>query len=264
MQSLKVKIVQTNLIWEDKEANIQNFNNLLESSSEEAHLIVLPEMFNTGFSMNPENTYELEQGPTFDWMQTLAKKTGSAVVGSFTVKTATGYVNRAHVVFPDGRYDFYDKRHLFRMGGETNNFTPGNRNMIFEWAGWKFKLMICYDLRFPVWAKNNYNSGYYEYDALINIANWPAVRSEVWKTLLKARAIENQCYAIGVNRIGQDGNGLQHSGNTNIIDPKGNPMLGDTSNLEFVKTMALSLEELNNFREKFTVGLDWDDFEIKL
>ncbi len=263
MQNIKVTIIQTNLFWEDKERNIEHFTNLINSNKSRSNIIILPEMFNTGFSMNPEKISEEPLGPTFRWMQKIAGEHEAVVIGSFSVKIDTGFVNRAHIVFPDGKLEFYDKRHLFRMGGETNYFEAGNTNTIFEWMGWKFKLLICYDLRFPVWAKNNYKSEAYDYDALIYVANWPQVRSEVWKVLLKARAIENQSYVIGVNRIGYDGNGLAHSGNSNFIDPKGNSILGDTSNLEIVKTIELKHDDLSSFREKFTVGLDWDNFELK-
>jgi predicted amidohydrolase len=163
---------------------------------------------------------------------------------------------------PDGKYKTYDKRHLFRMGNEHDHFTAGNRELIFEFKGWKIKALICYDLRFPVFAKNNYSDGNYDFDALIYVANWPKVRNHIWKSLLLARALENQCYVIAVNRIGIDGNGLDHAGSSCIITPKGEYLIEALDDITFEKTAELSYSDLMDFRNKFTVGLDWDKFEV--
>ena len=261
MQDLTVTLVQSDLIWEDKEANLRRFDEKLTGVGKTG-IIILPEMFNTGFSMKPEIFAEEEEGATLAWMQKKAAEKQAVLTGSFMVKEDGRHYNRLFFVLPDGSYATYDKRHLFRMGGEDLHFTPGREDVIVDYRGWKIKFLICYDLRFPVWAKNNYRDGRYEYDLLLVVANWPAVRSRVWKTLLSARAIENQVYAIGVNRMGNDGNGLPHSGNSNLYDPKGLPVLEDRPDQEFVETLTLSGELLTSFREKFTVGLDWDRFSI--
>ena len=164
---------------------------------------------------------------------------------------------------PDGSYKQYDKRHLFSLGGEHKKFTGGSENLIVELKGWKIKLLVCYDLRFPVWAKNNYSNGEYDFDMLIYIANWPAARRDPWMSLLKARAIENQAYVVGVNRIGIDGNGLEHAGDSNIYDAKGKKLIQQVSNTEFTETLTLSKKNLDDFREKFTVGMDWDRFSME-
>lgn len=262
MQDLKITLVQSKLVWEDKEANLKRFGEKLASIKTHTDIIVLPEMFNTGFSMKPEIFSEPEDGPTLLWMQQQASKTNAAVTGSFMVEKADNFYNTLFFVKPDGDYYTYDKRHLFRMGGEDNHFTPGSDDLIINYLGWKIKFLICYDLRFPVWSMNNYSKGNYDYDLLLVVANWPAVRSRIWTTLLTVRAIENQAFVVGVNRVGKDGNGLSHSGNSNVFDPKGIAMSEDIANDEYVKDFTLKFTEVEDFREKFTVGLDWDHFQI--
>ena len=265
MQDLKISIIQTDLQWENKEANLTRLENKLNLSHGDEDLIVLPEMFNTGFSMNPTKWAEdANDSPTLAWMKEQAALREVSLVGSFMVKENNKYFNRLYFVHQDGSYQNYDKRHLFRMGGEDLHFDQGNAPLIVDFKGWKINFLICYDLRFPVWSKNNYQDGKYDYDLLIVVANWPAVRSRVWKTLLAARAIENQAWVVAVNRVGEDGNGLAHSGNSNIYDPKGLPVFDENDEKEFVKTAPISLTELNDFREKFTVGLDWDSFNVEM
>lgn len=263
MQDLKITLIQFNLFWEDKEANLYSFAKAIEEIQEPSDIIVLPEMFNTGFSMMPEKFSEPIDGQTLAWMQTMAGKTKTAIVGSFMVEENKKFYNRLFFVEPNGNYSFYDKRHLFRMGGEDQHFSAGEMKLIHEYKGWKINFLICYDLRFPVWAKNNFNNGKYDYDLLLIVANWPAVRSRVWTSLLTARAIENQVYVVGVNRIGNDGNGLPHSGNSNVFDAKGIPLLQETENKHLIKTIGINKAELDDFRNKFTVGLDWDIFTIQ-
>ena len=258
MQDLIISLIQSDLKWEDKEENLNHLASLIDSIIEQTDIIVLPEMFTTAFSMKPEIFAEEVEGESLVWMQKQAHKKQAAFVGSFMVKESGNYFNRLYFVKPDGTYESYDKRHLFRMGNEQEHFSAGQKSLIIDYKGWKIQTLICYDLRFPVWAKNQYQNGIYAYDACILVANWPAVRSHVWKTLSSARAIENQCYWIGVNRIGKDGNGLNHSGDSNIWDAKGEPVIKITDNIEFVKTIAISKDELVDFRNKFTVGLDWD------
>jgi omega-amidase len=265
MQDLKITIIQTDLQWESKEANLTRLEDKLNLSSGDEDIIVLPEMFNTGFSMNPEKWAEdTDASPTLNWMKERASLREVSLAGSFMVKEKGKYFNRLYFVHPDGSYQCYDKRHLFRMGGEDMHFDQGSAPLIVDYKGWKINFLVCYDLRFPVWSKNNFREGKYDYDLLLVVANWPAVRSRVWKTLLSARAIENQAWVVAVNRIGDDGNGLAHSGNSNIYDPKGLPLFDENDEQEFVKTADLSLNDLNDFREKFTVGLDWDSFQLDL
>jgi predicted amidohydrolase len=264
MQDLRVSLVQAKLKWEDATHNLANLEQLMEGVVADSDIIVLPEMFNTAFSMKPEIFAEAAGGDTFTWMQKQARKHGAALTGSIMVRQQGDYYNRMYFVLPDGSFEYYDKRHLFRMGNEQEHFSAGNTPKIFTYKGWKIQLLICYDLRFPVWAKNRYDAGDYAYDLSILVANWPAVRAHVWKTLNSARAIENQAYWVGVNRIGVDGFGLDHSGNSNVWDAKGSPMIEQEPYKEFVASVSLSANELKDFRNKFTVGLDWDDFEVKL
>ena len=258
MQDLKISLIQSDLKWEDKAHNLSHLSKMIDSINEVTEIIVLPEMFTTAFSMKPEVFAEDVYGESLEWMQKQAVNKQAAIVGSFMVKEGGKYFNRLYFVKPDGIFEQYDKRHLFRMGNEEEHFNQGEKALILEYKGWKIQTLICYDLRFPVWAKNTYNNGEYGYDACILVANWPAVRSQVWKTLSSARAIENQAYWIGVNRIGKDGHGLDHSGDSNIWDAKGNTMMEQASSQEFVKTITISKTELDDFRGKFTVGLDWD------
>lgn len=263
MQDLTIALVQCDLIWENKTTNLHHLSKLIQNL-QNIDLVILPEMFPTAFSMKPEHFAEKIDGPSFKWMKNKAIELNSAICGSMMIEENSKYYNRFFIVKPDGSYTFYDKRHPFRMGGEHQHFEYGTEKVIFELKGWKIKPLICYDLRFPVWAKNNYKNQAYEYDVLLTVANWPSVRSFVWKTLLSSRAIENQSYSIGVNRIGADGNGLEHSGDSNVYDAKGVAILAERPNQEFVEVMTLSYNELYDFREKFTVGLDWDEFDIRM
>ena len=258
MQDLRVTLIQSDLKWEDKVYNLQHLSSLMDSIAQPTDIIVLPEMFTTAFSMKPELFAEAMGGESLVWMQEQSRNRQAAIVGSFMVKEQGNYYNRLYFVKPDGRFEHYDKRHLFRMGNEQKHFSQGKKPLILDYKGWKIQTLICYDLRFPVWAKNQYHNGNYAYDACILVANWPSVRSQVWKTLSSARAMENQAYWIGVNRIGKDGHELDHSGNSNIWDAKGIPMVNQASSQEFVETITISKSELDDFREKFTVGLDWD------
>jgi predicted amidohydrolase len=262
MQDIKVAAVQADLVWEDHEANLMHFDHLLSELQGDPDLIVLPEMFNTAFSMKPEVFSEPVDGPTLSWVQNKAKALNAAIVASWMVEEDGKYFNRLHFVYPDASFKTYDKRHLFRMGEENEHFSAGDDSLILEFKGWKIKPMVCYDLRFPVWAKNGFNGENYDYDLLIYIANWPAARSKPWRTLLAARAIENQSCLIGVNRIGKDEVGNDYSGHSLIIDAKGEPMAQLEEWKEDVAYATLSYNDLYNFRSKFTVGLDWDRFQI--
>lgn len=262
MQNIAITIIQSNLVWENKSTNLANFKSKIIAQQPIGDLVVLPEMFNTGFSMNPSKFAEPPQGNTFLWMQKLCSEMKISLAGSFMVVDNGKYFNRFVVMHADGSFQKYDKRHLFRMGNENKPFSPGNNELIFNIKGFKIKALVCYDLRFPVFSKNNYVDGVYDYDALIYVANWPKVRDKIWKNLLIARALENQCYVIAVNRVGKDGNNLDHAGNSCIISPKGDYIIKPKEDDELLDTEFISLSELNDFRTKFTVGLDWDKYKI--
>jgi predicted amidohydrolase len=262
MNDLKISLIQAGIFWEDKARNIQHYGNLLKKLSGESDLAVLPEMFSTGFSMQAPHLAETNEGATIQAIRDWAKDYDFAVCGSFLAKDDdSGPVfNRGFFIEPNGNEWFYDKRHLFRMGLEHDHFAAGNRIVTIPYKGWNIRLIICYDLRFPVWIRNRKN----EYDILVCSANWPAVRVNVWQTLLCARALENQCYVCGVNRIGKDGGSVEHQGDSVIIDFKGNSILETVPNEETVVTGILSKAQLNHFRERFPAWMDADEFEITM
>lgn len=264
MQDLTVTLFQSTLHWENADKNLQAFDKRIANLKEQPDLIVLPEMFNTGFTVKPKEVAETIKGPTFRWLQKTARETGAVITGSFIVQDGNDYFNRLVWMQPNGFYLTYDKRHLFRMGGEHHRFTAGEKSLLVTLKGWKIRPLVCYDLRFPVWSKNVFQDGMYEYDVSFYIANWPAPRREVWDILLKARAIENQAYVLGVNRVGVDGKDLEYSGGTAFIDAKGRTMKAASDHREEAITATLSYEELLNFREKFKVGLDWDKFSLNV
>lgn len=258
---MKVTIIQTKLFWEDREKNIEHFNHLLSKINEPTDLIVLPEMFTTGFSMHPEKIAEEHLGLTFNWLTTKAKEKKAVITGSVAIKYNHQFYNRLHWVEPNGNSSFYDKRHLFRMAKEDEKYTPGKEKIINQISDMTIMPLICYDLRFPVWARN-FKKQKPIYDVLIYVANWPEIRSYQWKQLLIARAIENQCFVIGVNRIGIDGNNVNHSGDSLIINPRGEIINNPKSNEESIETITLNKNYLNDFRKIFPVGLDADEFDI--
>lgn len=258
--SIRITIIQSSLFWEDVNANLLHFDSKIESISEKTDIIVLPEMFTTGFTMNPKTLAEEHEGKGLQWMIEKAKEVESVIVGSISVKQNNNYYNRLYWVKPDGSYEHYDKRHLFRMGNEHEQYQAGKKQLIVEYKGWKICPLICYDLRFPVWSRNTQSN---PYDILLYVANWPAVRSTQWSALLVSRAIENQCYLVGVNRVGKDGNGIEHSGNSVVLNAKGETMSTITPNQEGDETIELSFDELSMFRKAFPVLLDADSFEIK-
>ena len=259
MNDLRISLVQAGIFWEDKDRNIKHYGNLLKGLSGKSDLAVLPEMFSTGFSMAASHLAETNEGTTIQAIHYWAKEYQLAVCGSFLAKDDSGRIyNRGFFIDPDGNEWFYDKRHLFRMGLEQQRFVAGNQQVIVPYKGWNFRLIICYDLRFPVWIRNRKN----EYDVLICSANWPAVRSNVWQILLPARALENQCYVCGVNRIGEDGQQTKHHGDSVLIDFKGNRMLEAALNEESVVTGILRKDLLDDFHERFPAWKDADAFEI--
>ena len=256
MEDLNISLVQCNLIWEDKEQNLTNIRRQIFDQETIADIILLPEMFSTGFSMNPAPLAESMSGSTIQWMTDLAKDSDSLICGSIIIEINSAFVNRFVAVSSEGVHAYYDKRHLFRMGHEESFYKMGDRRVVFTWKGWRILPQICYDIRFPVWIRNQG-----DYDMALFVANWPEPRREVWKTLLVARALENQAYVAGVNRIGIDNSGINHYGDSMIIDPKG-AILSETGNQEIVLSATLSYDELERFRTKFPAHLDRDAFTI--
>ncbi len=262
MKDLRVTIVQTKLFWENARKNLEHIQHLLKNLKKNStDLILLPEMFSTGFSMNAQHLAEEMSGESVEWMRDLAKKKNTVVCGGLIIKEKGKFFNRLVWMSPDGTFKKYDKRHLFRMAEENNIYSQGKEKLIIDYKNWSLFPLICYDLRFPVWSRNE--SLNQRYDVLIYVANWPNKRAHAWKQLLIARAIENQCYVIGVNRIGKDGNGILYSGDSVVIDPMGKRINSAKSGKETVETVILSKKQLDEYRKLFPVLLDADDFEIK-
>ncbi|MFO7755809.1 MAG: amidohydrolase [Bacteroidales bacterium] len=255
---MKISLVQSDILWEDKKANFLKYESMLAGLKGNTDLVVLPEMFNTGFSMNSRDMAEDMDGQTMEWMKDISSAGNFGLAGSFIATEDGKYYNRLVFMKPGGDYYVYDKGHLFRMEKENMFYTKGDRRVTVPFRGLNFSLQICYDLRFPVWSRNRNNA----YDILIYIANWPAARRRVWTTLLPARAIENQSYVIGVNRVGRDGNGIDYCGDSLVAGPRGDIPAAAEENAEEVVTVDLSPLELGQFREKFPVWRDADDFRL--
>lgn len=257
MEKLKITLIQTYLYWEDILKNLSHFDKLFQSVIPgTTDIIVLPEMFTTGFTMNAIHLAEKMDGKTIRFLKKWAKKLNSDITGSLIISENKNFYNRLVWIKPDQTLKFYDKRHLFRMANEDKTYTSGNNKMYVNTQGWKINPLLCYDLRFPVWCRNNS-----EFDIQIFIANWPEKRSEHWKILLRSRAIENQCYVIGLNRIGEDGKKIYYSGNSSIFDPKGDLMFY-SENTECIYTITLSKDKLSQYREGFPAYKDADKFNI--
>ena len=257
MSVLKITTFQAYLFWENIDKNLQNLGLKLSSIREKTDLIILPEMFNTGFTMNAETLGEETGGKTMRWMHEQAKKFECVVTGSLIIKEDNKYFNRLIWMRPDGTFDKYDKRHLFGLGNEDSVYTPGHEKLIVELNDWKICPVICYDLRFPVWLRNNN----IDYDLLLIVANWPEKRSLHWRTLIPARAVENQSYVIGVNRVGHDGNEIYHSGDSMCIDPYGKTVYYKPND-EDLYTFSISREELIKTRRAFPFLKDADKFKL--
>lgn len=256
-QTIQITVVQPDIIWENIPANLERLEKIIAGIPPQTDIIILPEMFNTGFSMNPETLSEKPGSRTYSWMAETARGKNSAVCGSYIVEEDGLYFNRWLFVSPDGSTFRYDKRHLFSPGNEDRLFKKGEEREVFSFRGIRICPTVCYDLRFPVWSRNRN-----DYDLLINSANWPRSRRDVWLTLLKARAIENQCFVAGANRTGTDGTGTEYCGDSLIIGPRGEIIASDTMNKECLITATVSLMELDQFREKFPVLGDGDEFLI--
>ncbi|MCF8244320.1 MAG: amidohydrolase [Saprospiraceae bacterium] len=253
---LRITTVQSALAWEDTTANLTTFTKKLSGLAGTTDLVVLPEMFTTGFSMDAPRLAEPMNGRTMAWLSEQARLTGAVITGSFIAKEGVHYFNRLVWMRPDGSFDLYDKRHLFSPAAEHETYTAGHQKLVTEWLGWEICPLICYDLRFPVWSRNVEG-----YDLLLYVANWPDRRSHHWKSLLTARAIENQCYVAGVNRCGSDGVGFHYAGDTSVIDYSGK-ILHQVSDEEDISTLSLSMEMLLDYRRSLQFLEDKDKFEI--
>lgn len=262
MSTLTITIIQCNLFWEEKTTNLRMIEQKITELEQKTELVVLPEMFSTGFSMNTKELAETMEGETISWMKRVSRENEIILTGSLIIVDEGKYFNRLIWMLPNGQYGQYDKRHLFAFGEEDVHYHPGNKRLIASVKGWKINLLICYDLRFPVWARQQSTSNHTEYDVLIYVANWPERRSHAWKTLLCARAIENQSYVVGVNRVGNDGHQVYHSGNSLVIDPLGQ-VLYHMADAEDVFTITLQKEKLEESRTKFPFWKDADDFKIQ-
>lgn len=257
-QNLKIAVIQVDLVWEDAEKNLELFTKKIDEIYEKVDLIVLPEMFSTGFSMNAVNLAEKNDGRTVQWMQETAKKYDVAVTGSVIIEDDENYYNRLFFVFPDSSYKIYDKRHTFTLAKEDKTYTAGTERLTVEYKGWKICPLICYDLRFPVWARNTE-----DYDVLIYVANWPETRIHAWDILLQARAIENMAYCIGVNRTGNDGNDYRYNGHTAVYDCLGKSLFLNNREKEFTEIIVLEKKHLEETRNKLKFLQDRDSFSLK-
>ncbi len=252
---LHITLIQPDIVWEDKDANRKQYESYINTAPPR-QVVILPEMFSTGFSMDPGKLAEPMDGPTIQWMAEMAAKKGIILTGSLIIEEQETYYNRLIWMQPDGKYALYDKRHLFAYGGEDRYYSGGNKKLIVSVGGWKICLLICYDLRFPVWARNQPDA---PYDALVYIANWPERRSLAWKTLLQARAVENQCYVIGVNRVGTDGMDIYYSGDSSVFDPMGE-QLWQCSEVACARSMTLDRNRLISVRTELPFLKDADSF----
>ena len=259
MENLNIAILQANLHWENSSENLVMFDELLQQISEKTDLIILPEMFSTGFSMNAENLAETMNGKSVEWMKKKAGELESAITGSLIITENGNYFNRLFFVYPDGSYKTYDKRHTFTLAKEDQTYTAGKERLVVDFKGWKICPLICYDLRFPVYARNTE-----DYDVLIYVANWPEKRVNAWDALLKARAIENMSYCVGVNRTGEDGDGYVYNGHSAVYDCLGNAMTTLDREAIFVEELELKRSHIREMRGKLKFLEDRDDFSLHL
>jgi omega-amidase len=255
---LKVALIQSNLVWENPEQNRINFTNKISAILESIDLIVLPEMFTSGFTMNPTTVAETMTGDTISWMQKLANLKKSAITGSIVIEENDHYYNRLLFIFPSGKIDYYDKKHTFTLAGEHKAYQAGSNLITVSYLGWKICPLVCYDLRFPVWSRNTN-----DYDVLLYVANWPKIRIAAWDTLLKARAIENMTYSIGVNRVGLDGNKHEYSGNSGAYDVLGKRMDTIPTEQEATEIITLKKKHISKYRDKLGFLKDRDLFTLK-
>ena len=255
---LHIACLQSDIIWQDRDANLAHFSSLMDSISGLCDLIILPETFNTAFPVDADRFSEKRGGTTMRWMQDMARKKNAVVAGTLLLNDPDGCYNTFVWMCPDGTYNVYRKRHTFAIGGEGEPVKQGCEKAIMEIKGWRIMPLVCYDLRFPVWSRNGFNGGDFTYDVLVYTANFPQSRMDVWDTLLKARAIENQAYVVAVNRVGTTPDGTSYSGHSQLIDARGNVQCSTRDGQEEVLQATLSANDLEAFRQKFPVALDWD------
>jgi omega-amidase len=260
-EKLNITLVQPSLHWENSDANLELFTGKINAIKEETDLILLPEMFSTGFSMQAASLAETMDGKSVSWMRKMAKEKNAVVAGSLMIADEGKYYNRLIWMKPDGNVFTYDKRHLFRLAGEEKIFTPGEKKLIVDLKGWKILPLVCFDLRFPVWSRRTKKENY---DLALYVANWPERRVAAWNQLLIARAIENQCYVAGVNRVGNDGHDIYHSGESAVNNFKGENICGICAHEECVETVSLDKTALEDFRAQLPFIDDADDFTINL
>ena len=267
MSQLTITTIQTDLVWENKQANLLLLEEKIKGIKERTEIVVLPEMFSTGFSMQPKLFAETMEGETVAWMKRIAAEKKIILTGSIIIQEENSFYNRLLWVLPNGQLGYYNKRHLFAFAGEEKHYTAGNTRLIASVKGWKINLQVCYDLRFPVWARQTTLPDKPNetdlYDVLLYVANWPQKRNHAWKTLLHARAIENQCFVVGVNRVGTDGNGIYHSGDSLVINPLGETLY-QKSNEEDIHTITLQKTMLEEGRNNFPFWRDADGFSLLL
>ena len=256
-ESLQISVLQFDLEWENPAANRAKIDQWLEQTDKNTDVVFLPEMFTTGFTTNISDLAEPMDGETLHWMKTRCNEHQLALCGSMIIRENNHYFNRLVFVEPSGAVHFYNKRHLFTMGGEESHFQQGTGRLVVTYKGWRICPLICYDIRFPVWSRNRN-----EYDILVYSANWPQARNEVWNTLLKARAIENQAFVVGANRVGVDGNSISYSGDSQLIDPKGNVVARTENYTENIVFAEFSYAGLVKFRSEFPVLNDADQFTL--
>ncbi len=256
--ALKVAMIQADILWENPGSNLQKYQHMLDEMTVRPDLIIFPEMFTTGFSVNPRHNAEQMTGRSVSWLVQMARNINSMMAGSLIIEEKKSYYNRFVLVKPDGEICHYDKRHLFRMGNEESNYQPGSKREIIKSGSWRICPQICYDLRFPVWSRNQD-----DYEVLIYVANWPESRREVWKTLIRARAIENLSYCIGVNRVGKDGRGIYYAGESMIVDAKGQILNNVKADTEDIIVSELSLTALKTLRNDFPANKDADRFQLE-
>ncbi len=254
-EKLRITTIQTNLFWEDISKNLNNFESKIQTVKGKTDIIILPEMFSTGFSMTPGKFSQTMEGFSVNWMKKMASYSNALLIGSLIINDQGKHVNRLFAVQPDGTFHHYDKKHLFAMAGENKSYSAGADKLIISYKGWNIFPLICYDLRFPVWSRNQNN-----YDILIYVANWPEKRSNHWKILLQARAIENQAFVVGVNRIGEDGNQFKYSGDTCVIDALGQKISTTEAYKESIETVILNKNELDQVRKTLPFLQDSDPF----
>ena len=256
-EQLKVALIQANLVWENATQNRLNFEAKIDAIEAQVDIIVLPEMFTTGFTMNAEPNAETMEGEAVKWMKIMASKSKAAIVGSLIISEGNNFYNRLLFVESDGTIQFYDKRHTFTLAGEHKVYKSGDEKLVFEYKGWSICPLICYDLRFPVWARN-----IEDYDVLIYVANWPKVRVDAWSSLLKARAIENMSYCIGVNRVGLDANNYEYSGHSAAYDVLGNRIDAIEAGKEVTEIVTLDKNHIEKYRQKLQFLNDRDSYKL--